>query len=120
MARYIIRCSNIYRNYNLDSDLHNEYTIFKATNTNTLEEALQSYTDNGKPIIIAVIENIIESSIKTATSESESREMGRKAIEKTIGMIKKYEKNYKESIVAMVKPIGSEVLVVQEMIEVMD
>jgi hypothetical protein len=73
------------------SELHRDYTIFKATNTSTFEKALQGFTDNGKPIIIAIIENIIEDAIQKATSQSEAREQG-KNIEQITAMIKANEK----------------------------
>jgi hypothetical protein len=90
----------------MDSELHSGYTILKATNTPILEKALQGFKDNGKPIIIAIIENLIEDAVRKATSQSEARELGKKAIDKFTLMIKTYEKNYQDSVVAIVKPIG--------------
>ncbi len=104
MSKYIIGCSNIYRHYNLNSALHGEYTILKATNASTFENALQGFTDNGKPIIIAIIENLIEDAIRNTTSQSEARELGKKAIDKLIQLIKANERNYPDSVVAVVKP----------------
>ena len=93
MARYIIGCSNVSRNCNPESDLHAEYTVIKAVNYSTLEKELSVFQDNGSPIIIAVIENIIEEAIQTATSQGEAREQGRQAIKNYIKLIKKYEKS---------------------------
>ena len=82
MARYIIGCSNVTRNCNPNSELHGEYTVIKAVNYSTLENELSVFQDNGCPIIIAVIENIIKDATQTATSQAEARELGRKSIEK--------------------------------------
>jgi hypothetical protein len=48
------------------------------------------------------VENIIQDCIHQATSLSEAREKGKQAIDKTIKLIKTHEKNYTESVIAIV------------------
>ena len=106
MTRYIIGCSNVSRFWNPSPELHGEYTITKATNYVTLDKELSEFKNNGSPIIIALLENIIEDAIHQATSLPEAREMGKKGIDKLINLIKTKENNYPESTVAIVCPIG--------------
>ncbi len=81
---------------------YEEYTVIKATNYTSLEKKLSTFKTNGAPIIIAVLENIIEDAIHQATSLTEAREMGKKAIDKLISIVKAKEKNYPDSTVAKV------------------
>jgi hypothetical protein len=88
MARFIIGCSNVSRFWIPTTELQLEYTVRKATNYTALEKALTGFKDKGSPIIIAVLENILEDAIHQATNLAEAREMGKQATDRTITMIK--------------------------------
>ncbi len=83
---------------------YEEYTVIKATNYASLEKQLSAFKTNGAPIIIAVLENIIEDAIHQAISLTEAREMGKKPIDKLISLVKAKEINYPDSTVAIVCP----------------
>jgi hypothetical protein len=97
MARVILGCSNVSRCWNPTPEMHKEYeeyTVIKATNYASLEKQLSAFKTNGAPIIIAVLENIIEDAIHQAISLTEARKMGKKAIDKLISLVKAKEINY--------------------------
>jgi hypothetical protein len=106
MTKYLIGCSNVYRFWDPKLDPKKEYEIIRATSYGMLQRELSAFKENGSPIIIAVVENIIQDSIHQATSLPEAREMGKQAIGKLINLIKTNEKNYQESVIAIVCPTG--------------
>ena len=107
MTRFIIGCSNVYRSWNPNLDPKGEFEIIRTTNYSRLEKELSAFKQNGSPIIIAVVENIIQDHIHQATSLPEAREMGKQAIDKIITLIKTNENNYQESVIAIACPTAS-------------
>ncbi len=110
MTRFIIGCSNVYRSWNPNLDPKGEFEIIRATSYAKLERELSAFKHNGSPIIIAVVENIIQDHIHQATSLPEAREMGKQAIDKIIKLIKTNENNYQESVIAIACPTARPVL----------
>ena len=78
--RYIYGSSNICKFFDINNESLRNYNLVRATNMKVLEQELRHFKDNGRSIIISMVENAISDGIKSAQDTGEALKLGKSSI----------------------------------------
>jgi hypothetical protein len=69
MSRILIGSSNVYRNYKAANYKHNEYTMVRCVDLESLIAHLTNLEPNKTEVVISVLENILDKAASKGTVE---------------------------------------------------
>jgi hypothetical protein len=106
MERVIIGSSNVYRFYKPDNYKEfNTYNMVRCTDVVTLRALTDNLEENEAEVVISVLENFLERSVRDASSEESILESMGTAMSDVMGAIRKLAKRFPRTKFAIAEPI---------------